>query len=102
MPVLPEENNGGRMLSSIIIPRRHPIPHARLGNDLPGVGGVIPQLAAQPLHHVPQQPTLAHPLGTPHPLQQQTVVQHQGSVHHRLTATATRRRAQLTINPPKA
>ena len=27
----------------------HPVPRAWLGEELPGVGGVIPELAAQPL-----------------------------------------------------
>ena len=59
----------------------HPVPHPWPGDDVPGVGGVVPQLAPQPLYHVPQQPTLAHPLRAPHPLEQNLVVQHPGGVH---------------------
>ncbi len=51
------------------IPHRHPIPHPWLGDDVPGIGGTVPRLAAQPPHRVPQQRALAHPSRpeVPHP-----------------------------------
>ena len=39
------------------------------------IGGIVPQLAAQPLHHVPRQPVPAHLIPTLHPLEQNAVGQ---------------------------
>ena len=57
-------------LSSFVSPspRRHAVADAGLGEDVPGVVGVVAQLAAEPPHHVPHQPGLADLLRTPDPL----------------------------------
>ena len=59
---------------TLVLACRHPIPHPELGEDVLGVNGDITQLVAKPLCHVPQQPALAHPHRSPHPLEQHALV----------------------------
>ena len=56
---------GDQPLLSLLLPLRHPVADARFGDDVAGAVGVIPKLAAQPLHHFSDQPCLADPLLRP-------------------------------------
>ena len=68
-PALPKAHNfdviGSSWRSRLPLPHSHPVPDPRLGEYVPGVLGVVPQHAAQSLHHVPQQPALVHPFRPP-------------------------------------
>ena len=43
----------GRLAIFAHIPNRHHVAHPVLGDNVPRLGGIVPQLAAQPVHHVP-------------------------------------------------
>ena len=54
----------------------HSVADPGLGEYVPGFAGGITKFMAEPLHHVPDQPSFAYPFGAPHPLEQHAVVQH--------------------------
>ena len=80
---------GDQPLLSLLLPLRHPVADARFGDDVAGAVGVIPKLAAQPLHHFSDQPCASPTLSSGHNVAQAGLAKPPRAHPERLTLPVT-------------